>query len=89
MERDLRKVYATESIISYFENEGSEVVLEYLKIGQRGKAGFPNYSDMLNVMGLIGGTTRDGIKFESSLVSRNQVTDYLRSIRVGDNIHLN
>ena len=71
--------FATLSVLSYMEKEGKERVNEYLNSNPKDRVGFPNYSDMIKTLSLIGGTTRDGIKFESTRVHRSDVTTYLKA----------
>lgn len=68
----------TLSVLSYLEKEGSCRVNEYFLCNNMSKVGFPNYSDMIKKLNLIGGTTREGIKFESTKIHRGDVTTYLK-----------
>lgn len=77
--------YATLSVLSYLENEGYTRADEYLELDPKGRVGFPNYSDMIKSMELIGGTTREGIRFESTKVHRSDITTYLRE-RYDENV---
>lgn len=71
--------YATGSVISYMEREGYTTVDNYLKSDRSNKVGFPSYSDLIKAAQLKGGTTREGIRFDSSKVVRGTVTKYLKN----------
>lgn len=73
----LDSAYVTGSVMSYMEREGKPVVDAYLK-DCKSRGVLPNYSEMLRVAELDGGTTRDHIRFESRKVVRSIVTAYLR-----------
>lgn len=75
---EINEDFATGSVISFLEREGYERVEDYLSLDNKNRVGFPNYSDMISVLDLIGGTTREGIKFDSTKVERGRVTLYLR-----------
>lgn len=75
---EISEDFATGSVISYFEREGKMVVQQYLNSHRENKVGFPSYSDMLKATQLSGGTTREGIRFDSSKIKRSVVTKYLK-----------
>lgn len=78
MERmNLGSAYVTGSILSYMEKEGRDVVKAYLEVCNE-RNSKPNYSELLRVAELEGGTTRDHIRFESRKASRELLTNYLR-----------
>lgn len=78
VERNIMVRRCTDSVLSYMASEsGMGTVREYFS---RNLMGLPNYSEMLGVMKIGSGTTKEGVRFDSIYVDRSLITKNLREL---------
>ncbi len=84
MERNMLREKCTNSVLSYISSpDGQETVDSYFsRISEEDNlnSAKPNYSNMLEVLGISQGTTRDGVTFGSCYVDRGVVTGVIREL---------
>lgn len=73
----------TNSVLSYIKcPDGQETVKSYLlkreSNSSSNKSAMPNYSEMLSMMNMGTGTTKEGVEFGSIYVSRTAITEELQ-----------
>lgn len=77
----MKSVENTISVINYLKSEDGKEKLRLFKelVAEEGKRAI-NYSNFIIKMELVGGTTAEGVNFDSATVERGKVTEYILNI---------